>query len=157
MKRTLAVTILLSLILSLVSCKEERSADALMRELCEAYGCGAVVYSPSVPEGERGYTNEDFLSSLYSTVPSGVEDYAVALLCSLESHFEVGILVCKTAYDALEASRVCLERIELVRVICAKDAAAGDGAFVLRYGNTVAYAIAEDSESVRRILDALLG
>ena len=63
MRKTVSLILLMALTVMLVasfaSCKEQRSAEALMREFCSSYGIFATVYTPEASEGDEGYVGRD--------------------------------------------------------------------------------------------------
>jgi hypothetical protein len=156
MKRILAAILSLIIALSvLTSCERRVDPEKILRDFCTAYGIEAAIYSSGAKEGENGFADAEFLPTLLTGRTDEICDFAVAFCSTLDGYFEVGILACKTAYGANEVSLACLERIELVKVICNQsDITVSEGAFVARYGNSVVYSMATDNERARRLLDA---
>ena len=158
MKRFFAAILALSFLAPLlVSCSKELDPTLTIREFCVSYGVETTVYSSRASEGDDGYADANFLPNLLGSEAEGIREFAVALRTSLDGNFEVGIFLCKTVYDARAVSLACLERIELVRVLCeSTDKPISDGAFVAIYGTAVVYSITDDNDLSRRLFDALL-
>ena len=137
------------------SCGESVSAYDMIREFSAAYGEIGTVYSPSVPEGERGFVREGLFESLYGDYLGSVSDYAVILHSDGVRISECAVMVAVSEYDALLLSDALFERIELIRTV-AEDDSSLDGAFVRRRGRLVVMCAVDDNGRAARIFDKLM-
>lgn len=158
MKKALICILLFAYMLSFTSCgtNSEKTAEELMREFSEAYGGAGVIYSPSVPEGERGYCGGDFFYSLYEREEDGIADYAVLLLSHLDGAGECAVFLCRTANDALLAAGMCEDRRALLRSSYGIDTTFADESFLLRKGRVTVFCALSDNEKAKKIWKKLL-
>ena len=156
MKKLLFSLLSLLFCVFLFSCGEVVSPYEVALEFSKTYGRELTVFSPSISEGEQGRVDGDFLSSVLGFESDVALDFAVGFSSSLDCHFEFGVVRCKSAYDAVAMSEQALARISFVRSVCSSSGTVMAGEpFVLRYGNTVVYAIVDDEAQARRIFDAI--
>ena len=151
------IAILLALALLLVSCKEYAEPLFLMREFCKSYGVDSVVFSPSVKEGEDGYTDSSFFESVWSDGEELVESYAVFFLSNLSTAGECALFLCYSESDAITATEILTRRIELIRSLgSAIDSSFCTDAFVMKSGRYVVMCALGDNERAREIWERLV-
>lgn len=159
LKRLAVLIVLLStVVLQLASCGGEPAPpQSLMQEFCNSYGIGRTVFSPSVPEGERGYTDSAFLDTLFGDISGCVSDYAVVFTTDLAHIGECSLLLCYSKYDALTVTEAAQRRLDMLRTTHGSlDTSALDSAFLLRRGSYVLLCALEDNTLARRLWDRLL-
>ncbi|MBQ9070815.1 MAG: hypothetical protein IJY23_05665 [Clostridia bacterium] len=130
---------------------------AIMTEFCERYGREAVIYSPSVREGESGYVTEDFFLAVYGEEPESVSDFAVVFYSDLDSIGEAAVLICYTDYDALRATDTLRRRIDLLKTLgTGQDTSSLSDAFVMRSGRVVVMCALFDNGRARKCMEKIL-
>lgn len=154
--RLAALLVAAAFVFSLAACGEARSAYSIMERFLDGYGVSAVIYSPSLNEGEDGYVGEDFFSTLFIYGEEYVKDYATVLLSDVFSVSECSVILCDDEYGAEKISGFCKERLQLLsRVSKMSGIGFPDGAFVKRYGRAVVLCALSDSARARRIFDGI--
>ena len=149
--------LILTLLFFAVSCEKGSDATLLMQEFRSGYGVGGVLYSYAVPEGERGYCDEEFFVRLYGETPDSVSDFAVLLLSGTRGVGECAVFVCYSDYDAVLVSDMCYRRIEFLMSLSGTvDVSFAEDAFVLRRGKKIVMCALADNDRARGIWKKLI-
>ena len=140
----------------LVSCGTEEGACTKMERFCREYGLQTPLYG--TPAGENAPEDGgEMLSRLYGIDRMRVREYAVIFPGGLDAVSECAVFYARDAADALEILDAVHRRLALLRSVSGTvDVTALDGAFVLRRGNTVVYAVLRDSALARRAWEDIL-
>ena len=147
MKRLICCLLLFSLMLSLVGCGGGgRSAHAMLLEFSESYGIYGILYSPEIREGDAGYIDKDFFSSIFSSEPDFETDYAVFLSSSIESVYEAALFVAMDESSRLYAQDLCRRRILFLT-----EMGYGENAVLIGRKNTVFYSTLPDNERAEQL------
>lgn len=147
MKKILSFFTFISLILSLFSCgKEPPSAERLLSDFISSYGAFGVIYSKEVPEGERGYIDGSFFSTLYGDEADFESDYAVFLSSSIDEISEVGVFAVRDESSRIYAEQLCRKRLTLLTKM-----GYGDSSVLLVRGQVIFYSTLPDPERAERI------
>ena len=143
----------LSMLFCLCSCGgEARDASALMREFTSAYGFGGVIYSPSVREGEAGYTDDRFFESVWGEGAEYVSDFAVIFSSSLDKSGECAVFICYNDFDAARVCEMIYRRFDLIASLgIVTDTSCLEDSFVLRRGRAVVASALSDNERARNV------
>ena len=147
MKKILAAFLIAFSTLTLASCKEERSADALLRSFLSVYSAEGVVYSPTVAEGEDGYIDEPLFKKIYLYDGKMPTNFAVFLNSHTDSDSECALFVCRDGTELLAVEEMCLERLRLLT---------SPSGFIVRSGNTVFYSTMSDKARAERIWRSII-
>lgn len=143
-RAALFVLILYTSVCVFTSCGEVPDAYAMMCDFARDFGISGAIYSPSVPEGEDGYTTPDLISRIYLTGEVIPSDYAVILNCRADYGAECGVFVCDSEAECTAAIEMCEERLRIL--------SRGDGnALLIRSGNTVFYSTLTDHERAEHL------
>ena len=154
--RRIAILLIFSLLISLFSCGEARGSEELMAEFLLGYGEVGTLYTPSIPEGERGFAYDGFLEALYGDISGGVSDFAIALRSDGMETYECAVFVAHSEYDALLIADACYARLELIKSLTVGDGDHLDEAFVIRRGRTVVFCALSDGELASSLWKSIL-
>lgn len=148
MKKIFIVLLCVAFAFSAISCSHERTTVELVTAFIHAYHADGIIYSPTVPEGEDGYIDEELFDRIY--VHTGVHpaDYSIFLSSHTDSRSECGAFNCRDAEMLASVTQMCEERVRLL------DAERG---FVVRSGMLVFYSTMSDGERARRIWNGIIG
>ena len=113
MKRFLSAALALILIF-LTSCGSEPNARLMLTELLALCSAEGVIYSPSIPEGERGSLSEDTFKKIYVYSGDMPKNCAIFLNSHVSTTSECGAFVCQSDAELLALTEACLERIRLL-------------------------------------------
>lgn len=150
MKRIIAFILLLCLfICSLVSCRENRSAEDLLCEFIEAYGADGIIYSMGKKEYEDGYVSEELLARIYVYQGDFPENFAIFLNSHADYGSECAVFVSSNAEETSMIVEMCQERISLL-------GRGSDIAFIKRKGNVIFYSTMSDREKAEKIWAKIL-
>ncbi len=149
MKKILSLIIILCVMASLASCRPERDAYSMLRELAATYGAEGIIYHPAATEGEEGFVYDGLLHKIYLYSGAFPEDYAILLNARHDYSSECGVFICTDAEMLGAVEAMCLERIAL---LCQNDSRA----FVKRYGMTVFYSTMQDRERAEKIFNEII-
>lgn len=121
MRKTLLIIICLALIFCVASCGARESAEDILYSICaEAELPSGVTYLRGAAEGSAGYLDAGVIESLYGEDGEAafllLEDYAI-YLSSFAVPYEVAVLECYSASDTERVAELCLERIDVLKVI----------------------------------------
>ena len=156
MRRFLYMLTVIGIFLSLgVSCGVMPSARYLAETFREQYGIDAVIFSPGIPEGERGYVREGLFETLYGDHIGSVSDFALILHSDGESVYECAVMLAVSEYDAVILCDVLFERMELIRSVASDDTSL-DGAFVKRKGRLVVMCAMPDNRRAELIWEKIM-
>ena len=144
MKKILSIFIIFALLLSLLSCREQRDAYAILSEFVRAYGAEGVIYSPSIPEGERGYMPDGMTEKIYVFCGNLPDNFAVFLNSRADFGAECGVFVCSDATQCDIAEEACLERIGIL-------GRGSENAFVKRTDRVVFYSTLTDKKRAEEL------
>ena len=148
MRRFFCFLLIASMIFSLVSCGESRSASELLSEFVMAYGAEGVIYRSDAEKWDDGYIECDLLKKIYLFYRDFPEEFAIFLNSHADYGSECGVFVCTDSGEASGVEEMCFERIKLL-------GRGGEGSFVVRDGRMVFYSTMSDGERARRIWDAI--
>lgn len=147
MKKISALFIFLSLILAVFSCgKEPPSAERLLSDFISSYGAFGVSYSEGVAEGEAGYIDGSFFSTLYGKEADFESDYAVFLSSSVSEVYEAAVFVTSD-----ESSRLYIEELVSERLFLLAKMGFGESSLFLVRGGVIFYSTLPDPERAERI------
>lgn len=153
----LSTCILVSSAFCFMSCKEQKSAHALMLDFCNAYGIEKTVFSPSVAEGSEGYANADFFEHVFGEKAESVSDYAVVFSSGLDRVQECAVLLCYSDYDALVACDILRRRVDLVKSMGASiNTSYAADAVVFKSGKYAVMCVLSDNERAEKIWRKIL-
>ena len=156
-KSFLALLLLIALVPVFSSCEEPVACRELMSRFCDGYGISALIYSPSVSEGEAGYFSEDMFYTMYSEAPDSVEDIALIMLSRSDAVGECAVIRCYSVYDALLVSDMCQRRMALFGAMLGEvDNSYAEDAFIMRRGTTVVMCALRDNEAAYAIWSEIL-
>ncbi|MBR2650419.1 MAG: hypothetical protein IKD45_02045 [Clostridia bacterium] len=156
-QRVFALLLIPSLLLLTACRRRSVSASEMMSAFLSEYGIEAVIYTPSIPEGEEGYFSPDMFYTMYSRDTSAVSDFALIMLSRSVSLGECAVFVCYNTYDAIVMSEACQRRLLLfssasgINVECYTE-----DAFVKRHGNIVVMCALRDNTAAQRIWSGIL-
>lgn len=152
---TLVVLLFCAWLLPLVSCGKEEGACTKMERFCREYGIQTPLYGTPADAGAG--ESEEMLTRLYGIDSTRVREYAVIFPGGLDAVAECAVFYARDGADALEILDAVHRRLSLLRSVSGTvDVTALDGAFVLRRGNTVVYAVLRNSALARRIWEDIL-
>ena len=154
--RRIAILFIITLLIFLSSCGEPRGSEELMAEFLLGYGEVGTLYTPSVPEGERGFAYEGFLEALYGDISGGVSDFAIVLRSDGMETYECAVFVAHSEYDASLISDACYSRLELIKSLTVGEGAHLDDAFVMRRGETVVFCALSDGALAEALWKSIL-
>lgn len=150
----LCALLVFSLFLS--GCTDTVSADGILRNFLDAYPLPVgTLFSSSAREGDAEYADPRVLSRLYGDreLPF-YSSFAVYLYSDMDTVRECGVFVVREGLGATDdivlTQDLFYERIHLVTL-----AFPDIEARVMRFGNTVAYAILPDLDRAQRLLRSL--
>lgn len=144
MRRVFCFLLIFSMLFSLSSCGESRSAYELLSEFVSVYGADGVIYRSDAEEWEEGYVEYDLLKKIYLFYKDFPEDFAIFLNSHADYGSECGVFVCRDSTECETVSEMCFERIKLLD-------RRGENSFVVREGRVVFYSTMSDGERARRI------
>ena len=142
MKKIISLVISISILLSLVSCTDNRTADELMSSFLESYGASGAVYGPRRAEWEIGYIDSELFHKIYELESPAPSDFAIFLSSHTDSDSECAVFVCRDSAERMSVEEMCYERIKLL---------VSDNGFVVRSGNTVFYSTMSDKARAERV------
>ena len=146
MKKLISVLLIL-VILSLTSCREEQNAYEILTEFASLYGAEGIIYSPEIPEGQGGYLPDGLVERIFLFTDGIGENFAILLNTHIDSPAECGVFVCSDDAEMLQCEEVCLERLRVL---------GSEGGFVKRRGRVVYYALMPDPERAERIFKQII-
>lgn len=151
-----AVCFLLLSSLFLSGCRETVSADGVLRNFIGSYPLpDGVIFSSSAREGDAEYADDALLRRLYGEAELPIySSYAVYLYSDMDTVRECGVFVIREGLGASDdivlTQDLIYERVHLIAL-----AFPDTQARVMRFGNTVAYALVPDLERAERLLRGL--
>lgn len=148
MRRVFCFLLIFSMLFSLSSCGESRSAYELLSEFVSVYGAEGIIYRSDAEEWEEGFAEYDLLKKIYLFYKDFPEEFAIFLNSHADYGSECGVFVCRDSSECFEVYEMCLERIKLLD-------RRGEKSFIVREGRLVFYSTMSDTERARRIWDAL--
>lgn len=134
--------------LSVISCSHTRPSDELMAAFIHAYRAEGIIYSPSIPEGEEGYIDDELYDRIYVHSGEHPDDFSIFLASHTDSHSECGVFNCRDSEMLASVEQMCLERVRLL------DPERG---FVTRSGLTVFYSTMSERERAQRLWAGIIG
>lgn len=143
MKKTAFFLILLTILPSLVCCREEYPAEKLMNDFLYSYGATGTVYSPSRAEGEYGYVTPSLLSLIYVYDGDFPENFAIYLNPKSDYGSECGFFVAESEDERERILDMCEERLALIT--------RGEGGLIITRGRVVFYSAMSDTERAGRV------
>ena len=148
MKRFLAAFLAVLSALSLLSCNGAKTAAERLALFRDGYGMAGVLFSPDVPEGDTGWTDGAFLSTLFDGEVPGIADYAVLLPARTGNVEECGLFLCRDGDAVLAVADLCENRL---RLLGKERALPKEQLLVERSGKTVFYGVFSDPARAKRI------
>ena len=148
MRRVFCFLLIFSMLFSLSSCGESRSAYELLSEFVSVYGAEGIIYRSGAEEWEEGFAEYDLLKKIYLFYKDFPENFAIFLNSHADYGSECAVFVCRDSSECFEVYEMCLERIKLLD-------RRGEKSFIVREGRLVFYSTMSDTERARRIWDAL--
>lgn len=148
MRRVFCFLLIFSMLFSLSSCGESRSAYELLSEFVSVYGAEGIIYRSDAEEWEEGFAEYDLLKKIYLFYKDFPEEFSIFLNSHADYGSECAVFVCRNSSECFEVYEMCLERIKLLD-------RRGEKSFIVREGRLVFYSTMSDTERARRIWDAL--
>lgn len=153
----LSISIFLSSVLCFTSCTEKKEVYALMVDFCSSYGISDTIFSPSVDEGERGYTDAVFFEYVFLEKSDAVSDYAVVFSSELNRAEECAIFLCFSEYDALVACELLRKRVDLIKAMGVNiDTSNASDAVVFKSGRYAVMCVLPDNERAEKLWRKIL-
>ena len=147
MKKAFAALLIPVIVLSLISCRSERSAEELMRAFVDAYKATGVIYSSSAKEGDDGYIDSELFNKIYLTDGRAPSEFAVFLNLHTDHTSECAVFVCRDGDELMRVERMCLERVALL---------SSEAGFVVRSHGTVFYSTMSDKARAQRLWHSII-
>lgn len=148
--RKIAILILFAFVFSsLLSCRAEPDAYAMLNSFVRTYGAEGIIYSPEIAEGNAGYVYEGLMEKIYRFSGDFPTNYAVFLNNRVDHPSECGLFVCSDAEMLDMVEEMCLERIRLLSL-------GEDHAFVKRSRNICFYSTMQDRDRAERIFSQII-
>lgn len=149
MKKTLLLFLVLTLLLSLASCKKIPSAKLLLLDFLSVCSIEGVVYSPDKSVGEDGYVYDGLMSRIYVYEGKFPDDYAILLNSRVSDFSECGVFVCASDNERETVEEMCAERIRLLL-------GGRDGGLIIRSGRVVFYSTFDDVEMCENVFRKII-
>ena len=149
MKKIVSLLIILSLSLSLYSCKKQRDTYALVSEFVRVYGAEGIIYSPGVSEGNDGYLSEGVIERAFRLSGALPKSYAIFLNSHPDFGSECGAFLCESTDMLAYMEESCLERIRLLDP-------GGERSFIKINKNLLFYSTMEDAPRAKRIWQEII-
>lgn len=130
MKKGLCLMCLAVLLcMSLLACqRREQSATARLQDLMHGAQTlpTGIVYHKDAEEGSKEYLSPSLIAAMYGENADEeyfpmISDYAV-YLSSFAEPYEIAVFCCYSATDAEEIAKMCLARLDILRVALATSA-----------------------------------
>lgn len=129
MKKGLCFWCAVMLCVSLWACqRREVGASERLRELMESAQTlpAGTVYHKNAEEGSEAYLSPSLVAAMYGEDANDtyfplIADYAV-YLSSFAEPYEIAVFCCYSATDAEEIAKMCLARLDILRVALANTA-----------------------------------
>ena len=151
------IGLMLVLSLFLSACREQISADEVLRNFLGEYPLAeGVIFSSCARIGDAEYADETQLRRLYGETQLPLyASFAVYLYSDMDTVRECGIFVIRDGLgasdDMMLTQDLIYERIHLVTLAFPEI-----GARLMRFGNTLAYVIVPDLDRAQHLLSRLV-